>query len=503
MTLKKNIVANYLGQGWSAAMGLIFIPYYIQIIGMEAYGLIGLFTVMQAWLILLDMGMTPTLNREMARFNAGAHSPQSIRDLLRTLEMICVFTALFLFLFIWLTSGYIASDWIKADKLSVEVVSQAILLIAIVIALRFVESIYRGSLFGLNRQVRYNICNAILATLRHGGAVLVLFFFSPTIQAFFYWQAIVSLLSITIFAIEVYLVLPKSPIRPRFSRDAIIGIYKFAMGMMGITFLAILLTQVDKILLSRILSLESFGYYTLAASIASILTLIVGPISTAIYPKLVELSTKENKSLLVSVYHQGSQLITILTTPVVILLCFFSQGVVFMWSGSIILANNTSPILSVLAVGTFLNALMHMPYQCQLAHGWTSLTLKANFITVIILIPIIIFIVPKYGSVGAAWIWVALNASYVLLLIQFMHHRLIPQEKWRWYISDVIIPVGGATLVALIAMQFQPSSYQNRLKWFAFLMITGSFSLVVSILLADQIRVSIRNIFKSTFPRIL
>ena len=38
--------------------------------------------------------------------------------------------------------------------------------------------------------------------------------------------------------------------------------------MAATTLLALLLTQVDKLLLSKLVSLEDFGYYTLAASAA-------------------------------------------------------------------------------------------------------------------------------------------------------------------------------------------------------------------------------------------
>ena len=114
VSLKKNVIANYLGQGWSALMGLAFIPLYIQYLGMEAYGLIGLFAVMQAWSALLNMGMTPVLNREMARFTAGAHSPQSIRDLLRSLEMVCFSLAALIALGVWGASDYLASDWLSS-----------------------------------------------------------------------------------------------------------------------------------------------------------------------------------------------------------------------------------------------------------------------------------------------------------------------------------------------------------------------------------------------------
>ena len=75
-------------------MGLAFIPLYIRFLGIEAYGLIGLFALLQAWLSLLDMGLTPTLGREMARFTGGSRSAESIRDLLRSIEFIALAIAL-------------------------------------------------------------------------------------------------------------------------------------------------------------------------------------------------------------------------------------------------------------------------------------------------------------------------------------------------------------------------------------------------------------------------
>ncbi len=79
--VKYNIVANYLGQIWVGLIALVFIPLYIDYLGIEAYGLIALFAVMQSMFVLLDAGMTPTLNREMAKFNAGAYDAQFIRVL--------------------------------------------------------------------------------------------------------------------------------------------------------------------------------------------------------------------------------------------------------------------------------------------------------------------------------------------------------------------------------------------------------------------------------------
>ncbi|MBI4807410.1 MAG: oligosaccharide flippase family protein [Nitrosomonadales bacterium] len=497
MPLKRNIIANYVGQGWSAVMGLAFIPLYIQYLGMEAYGLIGLFAVMQAWLTMLDMGMTPTLNREMARFTAGAHSPQSINDLLRSLEIIAIGIGAIICILVWLVSDYLANQWLKADKLPVSVIAQAISIMGVVVALRFVESIYRGSLLGLQQQVWYNIVNAAIATLRHGGVVMVLALISPSIQIFFLWQIAVSIVAVGVLAHGVHSELPRPPLAPRFKFAAILEVWKFAGGVMAVTLLAILLTQIDKVLLSRLLTLEAFGFYTLAATVAGVLYVVTGPVINAFYPRMVELLTQEDESALASLYHQAGQLITVLIAPAVMLLCVFSEKVIFVWSGDPNLVENTAPILSVFVIGVFLNCLMHMPAQLQLASGWVSLSIKTNLVAVIVLIPAIFWVVPRYGVIGAAWIWVTLNAGYILVAIQLMHRRLIPNEKWKWYFADVLIPAIGVAGIVLLAEQFQPANYQNRWKDLVFLLIVGTLALLIAALLANRVKARLWAVFKS------
>jgi len=66
-------------------------------------------------------------------------------------------------------------------------------------------------------------------------------------------------------------------------------------------------------------------------------------------------------------------------------------------------------------------------------------------------------VVPRYGGIGAAWVWVALNAGYLLVGIHFMHLRLLPSEKWRWYGRDVIAPASAATATALACRYCMPS----------------------------------------------
>jgi len=501
MSLRTNVVASYVGQAWSAIMGLAFIPLYIRYLGMEAYGLIGLFAVLQTALAVLDLGMTPTLNREMARFTAGATTVSGIRDLLRSIERIVFSFAALIAVTVLALSRYLATHWLNAQRLPLSTVATALAIMALVVALRFCEGIYRSSLLGLQRQVWYNTANAILATVRNGGAVVILALVSPTITAFFIWQAAASALTVGVLAAGVYRSLPPAAQPARFSREALLRVRTFAGGMVAVTVLSIVLTNLDKILLSRIVSLESFGYYALATTVAGAMYMLVVPLDNAIYPRLVELSTVEETESLASLYHQGAQLVSVLTAAPAMILVFFAGGVLFMWSGHQTLAEHAAPILGVIAIGTFLNGLMHMPYQLQLANGWTSLAVKTNLVAVAVLAPAIILIAPRYGAVGVAFLWVALNAAYVLVQVPVMHRRLVKSAMWTWYVVDVFLPTATAFAVGLFATMFAPTRYDSRLHWLLFLLATGGVALALSAAVAQTVRARIRLPRRSSMPR--
>src|ERR1017187_5301917 len=129
----------------------------------------------------------------MARFTGGAHNAQSIRDLLRSVELIGIAIAGGGALSIWGASGWLASNWLRAGSLPVEVVAQALTVMGMVTALRFLEDIYVSSITGLQRQVLQNTVTSIMATVRGLGAVVVLAWISPTVKAFFVWQGLTSL----------------------------------------------------------------------------------------------------------------------------------------------------------------------------------------------------------------------------------------------------------------------------------------------------------------------
>ena len=99
MSVGQNLISNFIGQAWVALINLAFIPIYIELLGIEAFGLVGLFALLQAWMGILDLGLTPTIGREMARYTGGGYTAHEIRVLLRSLEIFSVAIMLILVMF--------------------------------------------------------------------------------------------------------------------------------------------------------------------------------------------------------------------------------------------------------------------------------------------------------------------------------------------------------------------------------------------------------------------
>ncbi len=448
--LKKNILGNFGGSVWNGLMGLVFVPLYIHFLGIEAYGLIGIFATLLALFGLLDMGLSTTLNREMARLAVQEDKAQEMRDIVRTLEIPYWAVGLLICVIVIVLSPVIAYHWVNAENLSPKTVQTAIMIMGLAVAFQWPMSFYSGGLMGLQRQVLLNGINVVMATFRGLGAVLILWLVSPTVEAFFSWQIVVSVVHIGLIVFFLWRSLPYATEAPCFRRDLLLNIWRFATGMTGITVLVTILMQLDKVILSRMLSLEMFGYYSLASVVAMNLGRFVSPVFSAMYPRLTNLVALGATEEITRLYHKSAQLVSVLVLPAALVVALFSKEILLLWTQSPEIAEHSHVLVSILVMGTAINGLMNIPYALQLAFGWTRLAFLGNVMSVLLLVPLMIVLTKWYGAVGAASVWVILNVGYMFISLPIMHRRLLPTEKWRWYFEDVGRPLFAAVVVAMI-----------------------------------------------------
>ncbi len=455
-SVRHNVIANFAGSTWTKILGLAFVPIYIKLMGVEVYGLLGIFMSLVALLSLLEMGLSATLSRELSRLSAVKNSEQESRDLVRTFEVVYWGIGVLLGIAVAMLAPLIAKYWISSTNVGSETVEQALLIMGVSIAFQWPGTIYSGGLMGLQQQIVLNVIRSVSVTVQHVGAVAVLLLISPSILLFFLWMSFVALLTTIALAVWLWKSLAKSGHQSRFDIGLIVKNWQFASGMMGISLVTILLTQIDKIILSKMLTLEMFGYYMLAFTVANALHGLVTPISSALFPKFTQLVASAKESNLITLYHKGCQLLSVFVLPLAMTIAVFAKDILALWLGNTMAAQNSHQILTLLMIGTALNALMTLPYTLQLAHGWTKLAFYKNIVAVILLVPLMVWMVQMYQGIGAAWVWIILNLGYFIFEVPIMHRRLLKGEMGKWYRRDVFLPILIVSAIGLIAREILP-----------------------------------------------
>jgi O-antigen/teichoic acid export membrane protein len=449
--LRWNLIANYFGQGWSACIGLVFIPVYISYLGIEAYGLIGLFASLQLWLALLDFGLTPTLGREVARHTAGGRSIESLLDIIRTVEFIMLTIGIIVAVCFLFIADWAAHSWLNISQLTTDDVSMAFRIMGIVIATRFIEGIYRSVLLGLQKQVSFNLIFSAFATLRAVGAVCVLEFVESSVELFFLWQALISIFTLLTLLVAAYTSLDESSRMGRFSVVSLKEISSFAGGMLTISITSIMLTQFDKIILSNYVPLDVFGGYMLAATVAGSVFLLITPLTQAFYPKFCRLFTEMRSAELAGSFHTAVQLVTVCAGSVSIVLAMNAEILLLLWTGDEALSAATASVLTLLLVGNFVNGLMWVPYHMQLSHAWTRLSVLGNIFGLVVFLPLIFYALPKFGVIGVAFSWLILSLVLFLGTSHLTFRKILKAEKWEFYLNDICIPLSFGLSVAFLA----------------------------------------------------
>ncbi len=431
-----NLVANYTGALVTAVVQLAVVPFYLDLMGVEAYGLVGYSIMLGALAVLLDLGLTPALSREISRLSGRNDQLHETRALVRTLEHYYVIGVLSV-LFVGGMSLLFSNDLLRVSgAISEDTVRLSFGLMAVMIAGQLLCSFYGAGLLGLQRHVLLNTVNVAGLVLRSVGVIPVLILADGGLVLFFVWQSCCLVLHASILRFVLWRELPLG--EARIDKKHLARIWRYASGMAGIVALSLLLSQIDKVVLSNLVSLKEFGLYSAATVIASTLSKPTGPIFNTLVPRLTQLVAEGKRSEASRLYETCVQSACVLVFPLALPLIFFSSEVVSIWIGSN--SENIRPMASlvaILAVGYACNALVYLSYGLSLAYGWVRFALVQNLIACFFMLPLTVWLCMRFGTVGGAIAWATLNFGFLLVSPYLIHKKLMPENAIGWFKRNI------------------------------------------------------------------
>jgi O-antigen/teichoic acid export membrane protein len=503
LRMRSNLSANLLSTVFGAVLGLICAPIYLRTLGLAPYGLIGLWLALEAATLLVDMGITSTIVRELAVCTSSRERSAEARDLVLTLEIIYWGIGLAIGATVLFAGRAIAAHWVKSAHLSPSTISNTISMIALLMVARWPLSFYYGGLQGLERQVFLGGFNGTLGVVRHLSSVIVVLFVDPSILAYFTCQIVIAVIQTISLRTILWHWLPKSPNYARFRMSVLKRVSSFALGIGAIGVVSYILGDLDKLIVSGLVPLEAFGIYTLAWRIANSLSLLSSPLFNATFPALSRLASTNDSEGLKRLYHRICQASAVLIFPLAVVFLAYSRMIIWLWTGNSAIAASTAGVASVLVAGTAINcSIGTMSYGLQLAKGWTAPGFYTNLVMTLISVPLLFYLTRRFGLVGAASVWLAINLSYPFTIIRYVHQRLWSGEHRVWYLRDVAIPLSGCSLSVFVCRIFLTDQISFRLSAFVTLAVAAIVASAVTALSVPVTRDWLRRELRIRVPRL-
>ena len=436
MLRDRNATYNFIGSAIIALSAIIAAPFYLRLLGNDAFGLLGFSYVVMGVISVFDMGLSPALQRQLAILASQKISDVEINSTVKTLGFFNLLIALVVGSASAVAFIFGAADgWLGANSLAPSSITHALAWISGQAAIQIMIMFYGAGLLGLQHQAAFNAIFAGYAMLRVAVSLLLLQFAGIGIEEFFVLQAVISAAHLCFAFVALQFFLPKK--RGVLSFGIIKQQARFALGMFAIATLAMLLTQIDKLILSATMSLTSFGYYMLAWNIAMLVIKPAQPIYNAYLPVLSQLAGKPAQlAELTRTYHTACRKNAALIWPLALFLALLSFPILWLYTGSVDVAKEIYLVLAILTLGSALNATALMPYALTQAHGWVNFSIVQNIVACAVMIPICFFAGMLQNLEVAALGWLIINLGYATVSQRWLHTRLLPGELAHWYLKD-------------------------------------------------------------------
>lgn len=480
MTLTiKNILANIAGRVWGVLSAFLFIPLYIKYLGFDSYSIIS-FTIMIAGIIVvLDSGLTATLSREFARKDKTDDEKIQIYQTLESLFALIIGVAILLMI---LFSDSIALQ-VDSKTFVQKEISYFFKIVSVDIGLQLLLRFYQGGLLGLEKQVKANAFMIGWGVVRNA-LVIVLIYLIPRLDYFFIWQAI----STFLFTIFIKYTLDREVykkrlfnIKPKFQKNVFQQVSNFVGGMFLIAIISVLNTQLDKIVINQILSVENLGYYTLAVSISFVLVLIVNPIATVVLPKFTGYYSQKKLIEAKLLFGKTSKIVSVLIFTFLWIFVFFSEEILWLWTGNEQIVKNVAVIIPVLSAAYAMVALQVIPYYVAIANSYTKLNTTLGVLNILIIIPGYYLGVSKYGMIGAAFVFFITQLCTTIIYLFVINKKYIKDKMNNIVFKQVLFPF-VLSLLVVFCVRYCYVETLDKFVIFVWITFALGLALVVNVL---------------------
>ncbi|CAG2142576.1 hypothetical protein LMG19282_02247 [Cupriavidus campinensis] len=349
-----DMVMLYAGKVSAVLVGFIFLPLYRHLLGAEQFGIVAVILSLQGLLIMLDLGMSTLVGRDIAVANSG---PSELVSLVRTAEMS-------------LTSFYLlllpAAICLKAAGAFGSIDWSTILGTIALFWVLVLQNMYYGAMLARREYAAASTIQVVGVAARAGATAYVLAAVSSTMTAFIVTQLVFAATQALVtrhrcFAFWGGSTSGATLLKHPTIRDAWALIMK-GRSLVLFSAAGAAVTQLDKPLVSGLISANSVSPYFLATTLCMVpLSLLAGPISQYFQPRVLnqDFSGKDFPKSTIQRFVLGTIMITAVPSLV---LWLAREPLIGLWVGHGQDSGTVAHYVKILLPGFVVGAFGYIPY---------------------------------------------------------------------------------------------------------------------------------------------
>jgi O-antigen/teichoic acid export membrane protein len=441
--LAPNIAVNLGGQIAVLVLALVAARLVFSRLGQDALGLVLFVQTLNVVLaMVLDLGVSSVTVREVAA-HADA-DPNYVRDLLRTASSLYWGAYAVMAGLLVIAAPWIATHWVHLHALDVGTASSVIRVLGVAALTALPRALYASIFRGLQRMVFNNVVDAGTLLLQQAGTVVIVIRGGGLFLVVL-WLAATYALGIIAYWFLLFRVISLRALMPGWSEVVVRRNARFSAHMMSISWLAAIHTYVDRLAVSRLLTVATFGWYAFAAMVVGRGTLVAMAISDAAYPSLSNLFTQGNRPRMLAQYRALQDLICYATLPLYAGIAYLTLPLMTAVFNHQVASALLLPV-AVLCLGYYMNGTLTLPYVYSLAVGKPQITSRLSFLAAFIVVPVAVVSIARFGVAGAGLGYLAYHLFfYAVGIPRYCRECLqLPASSWYRHVGVVLL-AGAAT----------------------------------------------------------
>jgi O-antigen/teichoic acid export membrane protein len=457
-TFRRQLVANGIGRVWGFLSNFVFVPMYLHILGVDNFGVIALFIAVAGIVAFLDLGLSPTLAREL---HDQTRSVQQRIDLLFSYEGVYAAIVGCVVLVALLVPAGAFSILLAPQDLARPEVAASVRLVFVCAAAQMLFNFYVSGLMGVEEQVQGNVV-IVAGGLVRGALVIIPLWLYPQPLTYLVWQ----LVFVVAFALLARHLLYRAIDRDRtcsrreFSLGVISENLPFTGGMFLLALISAVIAQMDKLFIGKIEGMASLSEYSLASTFAQLLVFVISPVTITLLPRLVRNATSGNAEAVTSLFLFAHKLVAAIVCASVAGLVFFGPTLIGIWTGGNLDTTSIATYFAPLAIGYALVALQTIPHSIAVANKQLSGILLFGGVGAALTLPTYWYLIKSIGIPGAAVTWLCLQICLYPLYLRWVNRRFIGLKSlwWSLMVPSLLLPLAAALVISFCGSRLLSST---------------------------------------------